>query len=122
METMNPECTLCRTMDYLAKKWTIMLIFELWKGDQEWKRFSEIRESMKEITPKILSERLKELEEEGLVKKRVDASSFPIKSEYKLTEAGEELVNAVRPIKHWALKWKISNEICLIQDCKSCKL
>jgi DNA-binding HxlR family transcriptional regulator len=109
-------------MDYLAKRWTILIMMELRKGDHEWKRFSVIRESMKDITPKVLSERLKDLESEGLVMKRVDSSSFPVKSEYRLTEAGEELVEAVKEIKHWALKWKISNEICLLQDCRNCKL
>jgi len=109
-------------MDYLAKKWTILILFELWKGEQEWKRFSELRDSMIDITPKMLSERLKDLEGEGLVSKRVDASAFPIKSEYRLTEAGEELVEATRQIKQWALKWKISNETCLLQNCRNCKL
>ncbi|MCL2031924.1 MAG: helix-turn-helix transcriptional regulator [Methanomassiliicoccaceae archaeon] len=119
---MNHDCTLYKTMDYLAKRWTILILLELRKGEQEWKRFSAIRESMKDITPKVLSERLKDLEAEGLVSKRVDASAFPIKSEYRLTEAGEELVEAVKQIKYWALKWKIRNEICLRQDCRSCGL
>jgi len=119
---MNHECTLYKTMDYLAKRWTILILLELRKGEQEWKRFSEIRDSMNDITPKVLSERLKDLESEGLVSKRVDASAFPIKSEYRLTEAGEELVEAVKQIKYWALKWKISNEICLLQDCRGCRL
>jgi len=109
-------------MDYLAKKWTILILLELRKGEQEWKRFSELRDSMKDVTPKVLSERLRNLEMEGLILKRVDASAFPIKSEYKLTQAGEELVEATKQIKNWALKWKISNEICLLQDCRSCKL
>jgi len=122
MYTMDHDCTLYKTMDYLAKRWTILILLELRKGDQEWKRFSTIRESMKDITPKVLSERLKDLESEGLIVKRVDSSSFPIKSEYRLTEAGEELVEAVKQIKNWALKWKISNEICLLQDCRNCKL
>jgi DNA-binding HxlR family transcriptional regulator len=109
-------------MDYLGKKWTIMLLLELFKGEQEWKRFSAIRDSAKEITPKVLSERLKDLEDQGLVVRRVDASSFPIKTEYKLTEAGRELVEAVKQIKLWALKWKIPNEVCLLQDCRNCRL
>lgn len=119
---MDHECTLYKTMDYLAKKWTILILLELRKGEQEWKRFSELRDSMKDVTPKVLSERLRNLEMEGLILKRVDASAFPIKSEYKLTQAGEELVEATKQIKNWALKWKISNEICLLQDCRSCKL
>jgi len=109
-------------MDFLAKRWTILILLELQKGEQEWKRFSAIRDSMKDVTPKVLSERLKDLEAEGLVLKRVDTSAFPIKSEYKLTEAGEELVETVKQIKYWALKWKFTNDICLLQDCHSCKL
>jgi len=120
---MNPECTLCKTMDYLSKKWTVIILFELWKGEeQKWKRFSEIEALMGNISPKILAERLKELEGEGLVINRVDASSFPVKSEYKLTQSGEELVEAIRQIKYWALKWKVRNDICVIQDCRKCKL
>ena len=119
---MNHDCTLYKTMDYLAKKWTILILLELRKGEQEWKRFSEIRDKMGDITPKVLSERLKDLEAEGLIRKRVDASAFPVKSEYRLTQAGEELVEATKQIKYWALKWKISNEICLLQDCRNCKL
>ena len=119
---MNHECTLYKTMDFLAKKWTILILLELQKGEQEWKRFSEIRDSMVEITPKVLSERLKDLETEGLVVKMVDTSAFPIKSEYRLTESGEELVETVKQIKYWALKWKFPNELCLLQDCRSCGL
>jgi DNA-binding HxlR family transcriptional regulator len=109
-------------MDYLAKKWTMLILLELRKGEQEWKRFSAIKDSVKDITPKVLSERLKDLEVEGLVIKRIDTSSFPIKSEYRLTESGEELVDTIKQIKHWALKWKVVNEACLVQDCRRCTL
>ena len=77
---------------------------------------------MKEITPKILSERLKELEKEGLIEHRMDTSSFPVKSEYRLTECGLELIEIVRDVKMWALKWKVDNEPCRLQDCRLCKL
>lgn len=119
---MDHSCTVYKTMDYLAKKWTIMIILELYKGDCGWKRFSEIRDSMKDITPKVLSERLKEVESEGLVEKRVDASTFPVKSEYRLTEMGMDLVDAVKNVKMWALKWKIRNDPCKGQDCIVCTL
>jgi len=109
-------------MDYLAKKWTIMILLELNKGSSGWKRFSSIRDSMKDITPKVLSERLKELETVGLIEKRVDASSFPVKSEYCLTESGSELMDAVRSVKEWALKWKIKNTACASQECRVCVL
>lgn len=122
MYTMDHGCTVYRTMDYLAKKWTVMILLELYKGGRDWKRFSVIRGSMKDVTSKILSERLKEIEREGLIEKRVDASCFPVKSEYRLTEMGTELVEAVKNIKCWALKWKIKNEACRNQDCSVCIL
>jgi Predicted transcriptional regulators len=77
---------------------------------------------MKEVTSKILSERLKELEIEGLVINRIDAGAFPVKSEYKLTEMGVELVEVIKEIKTWALKRKIDNCVCKNQDCRVCTL
>lgn len=74
------------------------------------------------ITPKVLSERLKELEKEGLAERRTDTATFPIKSEYRLTDSGKELVEVIKQIKYWALKWKVKNEICLMQDCNKCTL
>ena len=118
---MDHECTVYKTMDYVSKKWMILIMLELYKGE-EWKRFSAIRDSMKEITPKVLSERLKELEAEGLVENKVYVDSFSIRSEYRLTESGIELMDVVRSLKHWALKWKIDNKPCGNQSCKVCIL
>ncbi|MCH3977369.1 MAG: helix-turn-helix transcriptional regulator [Candidatus Methanomethylophilus sp.] len=122
---MDQSCTVYKTMEYLSKKWTVLILLELYKrsgGGTEWKRFSDLMRSMKSVTPKVLSERLKELTEEGLVENRVDASSFPVKSEYRMTEAGRELMDAVHEIKRWALKWKICNEACKRQNCMVCIL
>jgi len=74
------------------------------------------------ITPKVLSERLKELEVEGIVTRHIDLSAFPIRTEYTLTKSGIEIVDVIRQIKSWALKWKITNIPCGNQDCKVCVL
>ena len=74
------------------------------------------------ITAKVLSARLKELEEEGLVKKRVEAGSVPVRSEYTLTGSGLGLVEVIKEIKRWALRWKIENLACGAQDCHDCML
>ena len=58
METMGQECTVYRTMEYLSKKWAILILHQLSRGD-EWQRFSAIKNAMKEVTPKILAERLR---------------------------------------------------------------
>lgn len=119
---MQEICTVNLTVKYLAKKWTFLIILELYKGENYTRRFSELKDAMDEITPKILSERLKELEDEGIVTKKVDTSAFPVKCEYTLTESGLDLVEIIRAIKGWALKWKIDNLPCGEQDCKVCVL
>lgn len=118
---MDHSCTVYKTMEYLSKRWAILILHELYKGN-EWKRFSEIQRSMKEVTPKILTERLRELESEGLIEKRVDTSVVPIKSEYRLTPASIELMQVVHQLKMWALKWKIDNPDCGKCNCRLCTL
>jgi DNA-binding HxlR family transcriptional regulator len=81
-----------------------------------------VKEHLPWITAKVLSARLKELEEEGLVEKMVDAGSVPVRSEYTLTGSGLGLVEVIREIKRWALRWKIDNLACGAQDCHDCVL
>jgi len=119
---MDEACTVNLTVKYLTKKWTLLIILELYKGQKHTRRFSELKDSLSDITQKILSERLKELEDEGVITKHVDASTFPVRSEYTLTKSGLELVDVIRGIKHWALKWKIDNIPCGKQDCSKCVL
>ena len=120
--TVQEICTVNMTVKYLTRKWTFLIILELYKGDQYTRRFSELKDALEEITPKILSERLKKLEEEGIILKKVDATSFPVRCDYTLTESGLDLVEIIRGIKKWALKWKIDNIPCGEQDCKNCVL
>jgi DNA-binding HxlR family transcriptional regulator len=119
---MDESCTINQTVKYLTKKWTLLIILELYKGPGYTRRFSDLKDSLDDITQKILSERLKELEAEGIVTKKVDATSFPVRSEYTLTDSGLELVSIIRGIKMWALKWKIDNIPCGKQDCSVCVL
>ena len=77
---------------------------------------------MEDITPKVLSQRLKELESEKLITRRVDASKFPVKTEYSLTESGRDFIPIIRQMKTWALKWKPHNELCESVNCENCTL
>jgi DNA-binding HxlR family transcriptional regulator len=119
---MDESCTINLTVKYQTKKWTLLIILELYKGPGYTRRFSELRDSLDDITPKILSERLRELEAEGIVTRNVDTTVFPVRSEYTLTKSGLELVTIIRGIKMWALKWKIDNIPCGKQDCSVCVL
>jgi DNA-binding HxlR family transcriptional regulator len=109
-------------MKYIARKWTLLILLELYKGNGHKRRFSELKSCLCGITQKVLSLRLKELEKEGLIENIVDSRSFPMKSEYTLTKSGLEIVEIIKEMKRWALKWKISNIECACQDCSECIL
>jgi DNA-binding HxlR family transcriptional regulator len=119
---MQDGCTVNLTVRYIARKWTLLILLEIYKGNGYTRRFSELKSCLDGITQKVLSARLKELEKEGLVEKRVDDSSFPVKSEYTLTASGLEIISIVKHMKQWALKWKITNIECGCQDCHECVL
>ncbi|MEN6341666.1 MAG: helix-turn-helix domain-containing protein [Methanospirillum sp.] len=119
---MQETCTVNQTVRYLARKWTLLVILELYKGPAYTRRFSELKDALDGITQKVLAERLRELEAEGIVTRRVDASAFPVRTEYTLTESGLALVDVIRGIKAWALAWKLENAECGGQDCRACVL
>ena len=119
---MDKECTVYQSTHLFGKRWTLLILLELYKGNSGWKRFSAIQKSMEEITPKMLSARLKELEFEELIKKQVDASSFPVKSEYKLTDAGEDFISVIQALKQWTLRWRGDNIACSQSECAECML
>lgn len=91
---------LAKAMELIGKRWTALIIYQLLDGPQ---RFNAI-ESALPISGRLLSERLKELEKEGLVERKM-YSEVPIRVEYSLTEKGRSLEGAVREIEHWAQKW-----------------
>ncbi len=119
-DTMDETCTIYKTVDFIAKKWTIPILLELYKGEKETKRYSDLKHSLPNITSKILSARLRELEEEKMITKTVDASQFPIKCDYRLTKSGKDFIRIIKEIKHWALTWKYDNTTCEHQECKEC--
>lgn len=77
-----------------------MILYQLLSGPQ---RFSEI-ESALPVSGRLLSERLKELEEEGLVNRQIYAE-VPIRVEYSLTEKGNALEPIIRGIQKWSEVW-----------------
>ena len=93
-------CPVTKAMDILAKKWTVLIIFKLLDGP---KRFTEI-ESLLPISGRLLSERLKELEINGLVERHVYPET-PVRIEYELTTAGKEIGAIVQQISNWSSKW-----------------
>jgi DNA-binding HxlR family transcriptional regulator len=87
-----------RAVELIGKRWTGAILAVLMDGPLH---FSEIRRSVPEISDRLLSERLKELEAEGLVERRVIDGS-PVRTEYSLTRKGKALEPSLRTLKAWA--------------------
>lgn len=97
-----PCCSLYhRAVELIGKRWTGAIVLVLLDGPLH---FSGIRELVPELSDRLLSERLKELEAEGVVERRVLDGS-PVRVEYSLTPKGEALEPAVRALKEWGREW-----------------
>ena len=95
------ECSIEKALDILGGKWTFLIIRDLFTGT---KRFGELRKSLSGVSPKTLSERLKELEEKGVVT-RFAYPTVPPTVEYSLTEKGRSLKPVIKEMKLWGAKW-----------------
>ncbi|MGE7023025.1 winged helix-turn-helix transcriptional regulator [Solibacillus cecembensis] len=85
----------------IGKKWVCLIIHSLM---EEPKRFSEINAIIPELSKRMLTERMKELEESGVVLRNVIINR-PIRTEYSLTRKGHELGIALRTVENWADNW-----------------
>ena len=84
----SPElrsCPIETTFKIIGKKWAVLIIREMFRGSTQFNRFLK---NIEGITPKVLTERLRELEKLGIVKRRI-VSEYPIKVEYGLTDLGK---------------------------------
>lgn len=90
-----------RASELIGRRWTGAIIFVLLKSRC---RFATLRHAIPEITDRMLSERLQELEHEGIVERTV-VPEIPVRVEYSLTKKGRALAAAVDAITEWAEKW-----------------
>jgi DNA-binding HxlR family transcriptional regulator len=80
------SCPIEATFKIIGKKWTVLIIREMFRGTTQFNRFLE---NIEDITPKVLTERLRELEKLGIIKRRI-VSEYPIRVEYEMTDLGRE--------------------------------
>ena len=88
--------------EFISKKWILLIMHVIAEGGKA--RFSEIEERLPDINPRILSDRLSELEEQGLIE-RVVTETKPVSIHYQMTEKANELIQVFHPLADWALKW-----------------
>src|SRR4051812_49786425 len=98
----EPCCSLYhRAVELVGKRWTGAILLVLLDGRL---RFSEIRQLVPDLSDRLLSERLKELEAEDIVERKVLEGS-PVRVENGVTSKGQALEPAVRALKSWANAW-----------------
>jgi DNA-binding HxlR family transcriptional regulator len=85
----------------IGRRWTGAVIFVLLQSSC---RFAALREAIPDITDRMLSDRLQELEGEGIVARTVIPET-PVRVEYSLTRKGRALASAFEAIADWAQKW-----------------
>ena len=98
------QSTICpkfeKAISLLSQRWTALVIYQLLTGPQ---RFNEIQSAIG-ISGKVLSERLKTLEQKGIVKREVIPDT-PVIIEYSLTENGHSMEPILKSIESWSQEW-----------------
>ena len=94
-------CLLDFAMEFIRGKWKSILLCHLYEAPR---RFLELQKSIEGLSQKVLNEKLKELESEGLVDKII-YPEIPPKVEYFLTDKGKDLYEIIAPLKDWSIKY-----------------
>lgn len=97
LEGKEYHCAMDVTMDYIGGKWKTVV---LWYLRKDRKRFSELKRLIPNITEKMLSLQLKDLENDGIVKRKI-YPEVPPKVEYFLTDFGKTLIPMLEEIAKW---------------------
>jgi DNA-binding HxlR family transcriptional regulator len=88
-------------VEIIGRRWTGAVLRALFAGCT---RFGEVTAAVPGLSDRLLSERLKELENEGIVVRTVTPAT-PVRVEYHLTDKGRDLVPVVRALSDWAERW-----------------
>ena len=102
----NDTCPVCRTAEVVCGKWTLLVIRDLAEGRS---RFCELERSLRGISPRTLSLRLRALEEEGIVERQT-FPEVPPRVEYALTEKGRALVPLIEDMRAYGRKWLLGSD------------
>ena len=98
-----PTCAIVGVWEVLGRRWSLHIIKNL--STKEVIRFNELKRALAGISSTVLSERLLELEREGLVTKKI-YPEVPPRVEYSMTAQAKELEVIIKELARWADKWK----------------
>jgi DNA-binding HxlR family transcriptional regulator len=99
-------CPIAMASEVLGSRWTLVLLRELLAGST---RFNDLRRGVPRMSPALLSKRLKELEEAGIVQ-RVPSPAEPGVLEYQLTRSGKDMKPIIEALGIWGQRWIKSSD------------
>jgi DNA-binding HxlR family transcriptional regulator len=98
LNNVQYHCAMDITMSFIGGKWKSII---LWYLKKDKKRFAELKNLIPQITERMLSITLKQLEKDGLVSRKVYAKKPPLKVEYSLTDFGITLIPILNEVAKW---------------------
>lgn len=100
-----PACPVEITLMLIGDKWKVLILRDLMPGT---KRFGELKKSIGNVSQKVLTAQLRDMEEKGLVSRKVYAE-VPPRVEYSLTELGKSLSPILDAMREWGENYKAQN-------------
>ncbi|MEI3347663.1 MAG: helix-turn-helix domain-containing protein [Dysosmobacter sp.] len=101
-----PACPVETTLMLIGDKWKVLILRDLMPGT---KRFGELKKSVGSVSQKVLTAQLRDLEEKGLVSRKVYAE-VPPRVEYSLTELGKSLSPILDAMREWGEHYQAQNK------------
>lgn len=102
-KTELPACPVATTISLIGNKWKPLIIRNLLQGSQ---RFKVLQYGIEGISAKVLTENLRQLEDDGLVKREVFANEIPVRVEYSLTNLGNQMKPIINALAEWGTIYK----------------
>ncbi|MBU0762386.1 MAG: helix-turn-helix transcriptional regulator [Candidatus Altiarchaeota archaeon] len=113
-------CPLKETLKLLGKRWTILIIKEIYYSKRNKLSFMELKRLLVDVSTKMLSERLKEMQENGLIIRKVKDDVKPARVYYSLTDKGDDACDILEALKQYGRKWGGEKVDCKELNCELC--
>ncbi len=113
-------CPLKETLKLLGKRWTILIIKEIYYSKRKKLSFMELKRLLSGVSTKMLSERLKEMQENGLLERKVKDDVKPSRVYYLLTGKGGDACDILDALREYGKKWGGEKVDCKKSDCELC--
>lgn len=105
MRDQLPECPVATTVLLIGEKWKMLILREMMHAAPAGLRFSQLKKGVEGVSDKMLSQGLKAMEEDGLIRRTV-LPTTPPRVEYTLTEMGENLMPVVDAMYDWGKEYQ----------------